>query len=116
MLEAWRIPVRQIGSDWSQKGLQDDEIVVALRRLNNATLFTRDVGFYRPEVRHRAYCIVVMKVGQYEVARFVRRFLRHADFNSRAKRMGKIVRLSPSVIASWKVRDAKERPHLWNSS
>jgi hypothetical protein len=56
--------VRQIGLDWTKKGLQDDEIVVALRRLNKATLFTRDLGFYRPEVRHSAYCVVVMKVDQ----------------------------------------------------
>jgi hypothetical protein len=105
--------VRQIGSDWSKKGLQDHEIAVALQRLNKATLFTRDVGFYRPEVRHHSYCVVVVNVSQYEVARFVRRFLRHPDFDSRAKRMGKIVRLSPARIASWKIRDAKETPHRW---
>jgi hypothetical protein len=113
MLEAWRIPARQIGFDWSKKGLQDDEIVVELRRLNKATLFTRDVGFYRPGVRHLAYCVVVMKVGQSEVAQFIRRFLKHPDFNSRVKRMGRIIRVSPAAIVSWKIRDQRENRTEW---
>jgi hypothetical protein len=113
MLEAWRIPARQIGFDWSKKGLQDDEIIIALRRLGQATLFTRDVGFYRPEVRHRAYCVVVMKVGQNETAQFVRRFLKHPDFNSRAKRMGRIIRLSPVSIGSWRIHDEHETHIEW---
>jgi hypothetical protein len=113
VLEAWRIPARQIGFDWGKKGLQDNEIVIALRRLNKATLFTRDVGFYRPEVRHLAYCIVVMKVGPNETAQFVRRFLKHPDFNSRAKRMGQIVRLSAASIASWRIHDQHEAHIEW---
>jgi hypothetical protein len=58
----------------------------------------------------------VMRVGQYEVAAFVRRFLRHPNFNARAKRMGRIIRISPTGIVSWRVRDAKEIPHRWTLS
>ncbi len=113
MLEARRIPARQIGFDWGKKGLQDDEIIIALRRLNKATLFTRDVGFYRPGVRHLAYCVVVMKIEQNQTAQFVRSFLKHPDFNSRAKRMGRIVRLSPAAIAAWKIHDEHETHIEW---
>ena len=88
--------------------------MVALRAVKNATLFTRDAGFYRWELRHRAYCIAVMTIGQHEVAKFVRRFLRHPDFNSRGKRMGKIVRISATKITSRKIRDVTERHAEWD--
>jgi hypothetical protein len=32
--------------DVGRKGLQDEEIVVLLRRLRQATFFMRDLGFY----------------------------------------------------------------------
>jgi hypothetical protein len=82
LLEASRVAVRQIGVDIGHKGLKDDEIFVLLRRQRNPTFFTRDADFYLPTFRHRSYCLVVMSVGQYEVATFIRRFLRHTDFDT----------------------------------
>src|ERR1039458_5916867 len=96
--------VRQIGVDIGRKGLKDEGIIVLLRQQRNATFFTRDAGFYLPIHRHRSYCLVVTSVGQYEVATFVRRFLRHLDFDNQSKRMGRVVWLSHAGVAVWRLR------------
>jgi len=114
LLEASRIAVRQIGVDIGQKGLKDEEIVVLLRRQRNPRFFTRDAGFYLPIHRHRSYCLVVTSVGQYEVATFVRRFLRHPDFDNQSKRMGKVVRLSHAGVAVWRPRSQIVLHAVWN--
>jgi hypothetical protein len=94
LLDAWGLAARQIGVNLGHKGLKDEEIVVLLRQHSHPTFFTRDAGFYHRDLRHRSYCLVVTTVGQNEVATFVRRFLRHPDFDTRAKRMGRVVRVS----------------------
>jgi hypothetical protein len=48
--------------------MKDEEIVALLRRRRNITFFTRDAGFYQPELRHQRCCLVVMNVGQNEVS------------------------------------------------
>ena len=92
--------------EWTSviRGLKDEEIVVLLRRQRNPTFFTRDAGFYLPIQRHRSYCLVVTSVGQYEVAKFIRRFLHHPDFDNQSKRMGRVVRLSRAGVAVWRPR------------
>ncbi len=114
LLEAWRLPAKQIGVDIGRKGLKDNEIPVLPRERRNATFFTRDSDFYRAELRHRGYCLVVADVGQNEVATFVRRFLRHPDFDTQAKRMGKIVRISHASIAFRRLRSQSEVHAVWN--
>jgi hypothetical protein len=114
LLEAWRFPVRQIGVHIGSKGLKDNEIPVLLREYRNATFFTRDSDFYRPDLRHRSYCPVVADVGQNEVATFVRRFFRHPDFDTRAKRMGKVPRISHAGIAFRRLRSHLEVHSVWH--
>lgn len=82
LLEASRLAAKQIGVNIGRKGLKDEEIVVLLRQQRYPTFFTRDAGFYHPALRHRSYCLVVTSVGQSEVATFIRRFLRHPDFDT----------------------------------
>jgi hypothetical protein len=86
---------------------EDEEIVVLLRRLRQPTFFTRDRGFYSPELLHRRYAIVAAAVGQYELAAFVRRLQQHPEFDTYAKRAGKVIRIAPSGVAWWQLR----RPH-----
>ena len=78
LLRAWRIPVRQIGHEVGRKGLQDEEIIPLLLTLHHPTLFTRDLGFYSRQLCHADYSLVILAVGQYEAAHFVRRLLRHS--------------------------------------
>ena len=115
LLEGWNIPVRQVGLDVGHKGLKDEDIVVLLRRLRQPTFFTRDLGFYTPELRHQYYTIVVAAVGQYELASFVRRILHHPEFDTYAKRAGKIIRIGPSGIACWQLRRRQEAFVMWET-
>ena len=115
LLEGWKIAARQVGLDVGRKGLKDEEIVVLLRRLRQPTFFTRDVGFYTPALRHPHYAIVVAAVGQYEVAAFVRRFLRHALFDAHSKRTGRILRVAPSGITYWQLRQEDQTVAGWEA-
>ena len=46
LLQAWGIPVQQIGSDIGRKGMQDEEIIPFMHELRDTTFFTRDLGLY----------------------------------------------------------------------
>jgi hypothetical protein len=113
LLEAFRVATKQIGVDVGRKGMKDDEIIVILRRHRNLTFFTRDAGFFLPGLRHPRYCLVVMSVGQTEVATFVRRFLRNPDFDTQVKRMGMVVRVSHAGLAVWRPRSQTEIHTVW---
>ena len=115
LLEAWNISVRQVGLDFGRKGLKDEQIVVLLRRLRHPTFVSRDLGFYKPVLRSQGYAIVVAAVGQYEMAWFIRRFLRHPLFDTQAKRVGKVVRLAPAGISFWQVRHQRQTRVDWES-
>ena len=114
LLQAWRLAAKQIGLDFGRKGLKDQEIVVLLRRQRNVTFFTRDSDFFGPGLRHPGYCIVLAGVGQNEVAAFIRRFLRHPDFNTQAKRAGRVVRISHTGLTFWRLRSEAQTQTLWN--
>jgi len=105
-----------IGVNIGRKGLKDEEIVVLLRGLRAPTFFTRDAGFYQRELRHRGYCLVLMSVEQHEVAAFVRRFLRHPDFDTHEKRMGRVIRISHAGLAIWRVRAQTEIHIVWTTA
>lgn len=92
LLRSWRIRARQIGAEVGRAGMSDDEIIPLLHTLNRPTFFTRDRDFLKPWLCHPAYCIVYLDVGQYEAASFIRRVLRHSALNTRARRMGAVVR------------------------
>ena len=113
MLEGWKIAARQVGLDVGRKGLKDEEIVILLRRLRQPTFFTRDQGFYSAKLRHQHYAVVVAAVGQYELAAFVRRLLHHSEFDTFAKRAGKIIRIALNGITWWQVRRQQEAFKIW---
>ena len=111
LLRSWRVSVHQIGHDIGRKGMQDDEIVPFLRGLRRPTFFTLDAGFFHRSLCHARYCLVFMRVRQVEVAAFVRRFLGHVTFNTQAKRMGTVVRVSHAGLSVWRLH-ASEEVHL----
>jgi hypothetical protein len=94
LLQAWGIPVQQIGSDIGRKGMQDEEIIPFLHELRDTTFFTRDLGLYDRKLCHPRYCLVCLAVRKDEVAIFVRRILRHPELDTKAKRMGTVIRVS----------------------
>jgi hypothetical protein len=102
LLRSWRIRIRQIGQDVGRQGLKDEQqILPLLHKLNRPTFFTRDLGFFDRSWCHKNYSLICLAVSQNEVARFIRRVLRHPSFNSKAKRMGKVVRVSAPELKVW---------------
>jgi hypothetical protein len=60
-------------------------------------------GFYTAGLRHRRFAIVLSCYeGQYELAALVRRLLQHPQFDTYAKRAGRIIRIAPNhrMVAS----------------
>ena len=112
-LRGWRIPVRQIGLELGHKGMQDEEVIPFLLTLRRPTLFTRDLGLYSRSLCHERYCGVVLAVGQYEVAHFIRRFLRHSAFTTQAERMGMIVRVMHTGLVAWRLNAERELRFAW---
>ncbi len=113
VLKGWRIPVRQIGSDIGWKGMSDTDIISLLCRLRRRIFFTRDNDFYKRSLCHSQYCLVYMGIEQFEVAFFVRRLLHHYEFDAQAKRMGTVIRLSPSGLTVWRLHAEKEISFTW---
>jgi hypothetical protein len=116
LLHRRRIRVRKIGLDIERKGIQDDEIIPFLLQVTRPTFFTRDVRFDNRALFHARYCIVVLAVADADVAVFVRRLLRHPAFNTRAKRMGAVVRASYKGITSWRLRTEAAVSYGWSTA
>jgi hypothetical protein len=113
LLRKWRIRFRQIGYGMGRTGMQDSQIIALLHGLRQPTFFTRDGGFYDRGLRHTGYCLACLDVRKEEVAFFVRRFLRHAQFSTKTKRMGSIVRVSHAGVSVWRVRADEQMRLQW---
>ncbi|HZQ06429.1 MAG TPA: hypothetical protein VFD70_07590 [Anaerolineae bacterium] len=107
-LGAWRIRVHQIGYDVGRKGMKDQEIIPFLHQQRRVTFFTLDFDFFQHDLCHARYCLVCMDVRKQEAAAYVRRVLRHPQFNSVAKRMGKVIRASSKGIQVLNVNTERE--------
>ena len=115
LLKSWRVPVRHIGYGIGRKGMKDDEIIPWLLAQRNPAFFTRDLGFYERKLCHGHYCLVCLAIGRYEAATFVRRLLRHPEFNTLAKRMGAVVRVSHARLKVWRLHAEQESVLSWGS-
>lgn len=113
LLRSWRIRPQQIGYEIGRKGMQDEEIIPFLHQLRRPTFFTLDDDFDRRELCHAGYCLVFINTGQYEAASFVRRVLRHKQFNTQAKRMGAVMRVSHTGIIVWYLHAEEEVSVEW---
>lgn len=113
LLRSWRIHVRQIGADIVQQGMKDENIISLLYRLRKPTFFTRDLDFYGRRLCHNSYCLVCLSIGQYEVASFIRRFLKHPVFSTEAKRMGVVVRVGHTGMRIWRLHAEQEEKVEW---
>jgi len=113
LLKGWRIAVRQIGYDIREQGIKDEAIIPFLRQLRQPTFFTRDLGFYQRQLCHPRYCLVYLTVDQFEVATFVRLLLRHTELNTKAKRMGAVIRVTRMGLSVWRLHLTKEIHLIW---
>ncbi|MBI4904928.1 MAG: hypothetical protein HY820_14925 [Acidobacteria bacterium] len=47
------------------------------------------------------------------MAAFIRRFLRHSDFDTQIKRMGNVIRISHTGMTVWRLRSQTEMHSVW---
>jgi hypothetical protein len=113
LLLAWRVRFRQIGEEIGRKGMKDNEIISLLHQLDRPTFFTLDSDFYRPRLCHEGYCLVHLDVEEEVVAEYIRRLLKHREFNSKGKRMGRVIRLFPTGAAVWQIHHKQEGHLSW---
>ena len=57
--------------------------------------------------------VCVQPDGTDSVAEYVRRFLRHGEFDSKTKRMGRVIRVSPTRLNVWRIHEDQERHFSW---
>lgn len=113
LLRRKRLPLRQIGEDIGRKGLKDAEIIPLLHELDRTTFFTLDEKFYERRLCHERYCLIHLDVEEEEVAEYVQRLLRHRALNSKAKRMGLVIRATPTGLRLWRTHAEHEHRLSW---
>jgi uncharacterized protein DUF5615 len=89
-----RIHVRQIGVDAGRKGMNDDEIIPLLLQFDRPTFFTFDRDFYCQSLCHDSYCLVYLDIDEENAAHFIQGLLRNRKLNTKAKRMGLVIRVT----------------------
>jgi hypothetical protein len=57
--------------------------------------------------------LVCLAVNIYEAASFIRRFLRHPQFQTQANRKGKIIRASHRGMTLWRLHSHEEESAGW---
>jgi hypothetical protein len=113
-LQRRRVRFRQIGFEVGRPEWDDQqEILRFLHATKQITFFTRDLGFFRAPLRHANYCLVALTVPVLETAQYISKLLRHPDFNTRAKRNGRVVRVSTKSIAFWEIGRMQQRTIHW---
>jgi hypothetical protein len=109
-----RIHFRQIGFEVGRPEWDDQqEILRFLHASKQITFFTRDLGFFRSSWSHANYCLVTLTVPVLETAHYISKLLRHPQFNTRAKRNGKVIRVSTKNINFWDIRRQRPNSALW---
>jgi len=113
LLQARRIPVRQIGEDIGRKGMNDSEIIRLLHQLDRPTFFTLDGDFYNRRLCHEGYCLVHLDIEEEVIAQYIWRLLRYRALNTKGKRMGRVIRILPTGLAVWQIHHEEEGHFSW---
>ncbi|MEP7340645.1 MAG: hypothetical protein ABI977_23135 [Acidobacteriota bacterium] len=87
--------------------LLDPELPLYLRQLRSPTFVTINYrDFWREEYLHPAYCLICLKLTNDDAARvpdILREILKLPEFNTKAKRMGKIISWTPTEVKFWEL-------------
>jgi hypothetical protein len=99
-----RISAVQVGKGWGQSGWDDEEQLLPHLRGSRCTFHTQDEGFFKRRHRHRTYCIVCyVNITPERLSSWIVRFLRHREFNTHAKRLGRVIKVTPERIEYWEM-------------
>lgn len=113
-LKEWHIPFRQIGQEIARSGVKDPDIIRLLHRRRGVTLFTQDQDFFDAALGHAGYGLVWLDVRVDDAAFFLRRFLNHPRFRTKAARMGIVARVHPHGIHFWQRKRAALQSVKWD--
>jgi hypothetical protein len=113
LLAGWGVPCRVIGQDIAKLSIGDDNIITMLHRLKQPTLFTRDEDFFKRDLCHAGYALVWLDLAPTEAAMFIRRFLRHSRFRTKAQRLGVVARAHHDGIQFWQRNRVALQRETW---
>jgi len=113
LLRRQRIHFRFVGEDLATSGADDENLLPILHRLPQPTFFTLDSDFFRQDWTHPNYCLAWLDVRRAEAAEFIRGFLRHASFNTQARRMGTVVRVHSGGVVCWRAKLRSPQSFAW---
>ena len=89
------LKVKQIGVHFLPGDADDERITNLLGRLKTPTFITKDCkDFYKRQRLDKRYCIICVDIHRTEFVSAVRKIFRHPLFNTVAKRMGKVIRVT----------------------
>ncbi len=72
-----------------------------------------DADYYKAYLCFANYCLVYMTVRDVEAPEYIRRVLRHPQFNTIAKRLGLVMRVSSEQINVWRSHANDELIVFW---
>jgi hypothetical protein len=75
---------------------------------------THDLRFYERRLCHPDYSLVCLAVKRSETAAFVRCLFRYPEFNTKAKRLEKVIRVSQTGLQVWQPDAEKELFQFWD--
>jgi hypothetical protein len=84
----------------------DERVPEILRAQRAPTFLTIDQGFWERTLADRTYCVLYFALRdeqQPQIHPLLRRVFRTPGFTSRAERMGKVARISPTGIDYWQL-------------
>jgi hypothetical protein len=114
LLKKWHIRFQRIGVEIGLPSWNDQqEILRWLHRAKQTTFFTRDADFFRLWLCHKNYCLVMIDAEEVETALLIKRFLRLPAFRTKAKRCGKVFRLSPNRVIWWETGNPLRQHLIW---
>jgi len=113
ILRKRHIRFRLLGQEIGRRGMDDDQIIPLLHKLNQPTFSTFDEDFYDRRLCHKGYCLVHLDVEEELAADHICRLLRHRALNSKAKRMGTVIRIRTTGLAIWRSGEENELHLLW---
>jgi hypothetical protein len=103
----------QIGLDVGRKGMPDKAIIPLLRTLRRPTFVTSDDNFFEKSLCDGRYCLVHFHVAAREIAEYVLRLFRHADFKTWSQRRERVLSVSTTAIKAWALREPRARRFKW---
>jgi hypothetical protein len=113
-LRKWRIRFTQIGKETGRQGMNDlENIVPLLHRLRRPTFFTHDLGFFDYSLCHKGYALICLDVRAKETALYIRRCLRHPEFQAEKQRVGKVILARQRNLSFWKIGTPRLQRLSW---